>query len=144
MGRERGRAAVEDLVVSAMVLNSPTGFAGTTLMFLRLAQSNREAERAQKAATAVADGKKVVILFQNPDGLDDRAMRGVMRELDARTRAVVLTDDVQAVERYGSMVEELGVSQTPAVVLIDRRGDARLIEGYVDTKTLAQAVADAR
>ena len=27
---------------------------------------------------------------------------------------------------------------------VDRRGDARLIEGYVDTDTLAQAVADAR
>jgi hypothetical protein len=98
----------------------------------------------QRAARAVADGKKVAILFQNPDGLDDRAMRDVMRQLDARTRAVVLTDDVDAVDRYGSMVEDLGVSQTPAVVLIDRRGNARLIEGYVDTDTLAQAVADAR
>ena len=97
-----------------------------------------------RAARAVADGKKVVILFQTPDGLDDRAMRGVVRELGARTRAVVLTDHVDAVDRYGSMVEDLGVSQTPAVVLIDRRGDARLIEGYVDTDTLAQAVADAR
>jgi protein-disulfide isomerase len=111
---------------------------------LRLAQSSEEGEGAQKAAKAVADGKKVAILFQNPDGLDDRAMRGVMRQLDARTRTVVLTDDVDAVDRYGSMVEDLGVSQTPAVVLIDRKGEARLIEGYVDTDTLAQAVADAR
>jgi hypothetical protein len=98
----------------------------------------------QKAARAVADGRKVAILFQNPDGLDDRAMRSVMRRLDARTRAVVLTDDVDAVDRYGSLVEDLGVSQTPAVVLIDSRGEARLIEGYADTDTLAQAVADAR
>jgi hypothetical protein len=100
--------------------------------------------KPQRAAKAVAGGKKVVILFQNPDGLDDRAMRGVMRQLDARTRAVLLTDHVDAVDRYGTMVEDLGVSQTPAVVLIDSRGDARLIEGYVDTDTLAQAVADAR
>jgi hypothetical protein len=98
----------------------------------------------QRAAKAVADGKKVVILFENPDGLDDRAMRGVMRQLDARTRALVLTDDVEAVDRYGSMVEDLGVSQTPSVVLIDSRGQARLIEGYADTDTLAQALADAR
>ena len=98
----------------------------------------------QRAARAVADGKRVVILFENPDGLDDRAMRGVIRQLDARTRAVVLTDNVEAVDLYGSMVEDLGVSQTPSVVLIDSRGTARLIEGYVDTDTLAQAVADAR
>jgi hypothetical protein len=97
-----------------------------------------------RAARAVAEGKKVVILFHNPGGLDDREMRKVMRALDSRTRALVLTDHVDAVDRYGSIVEELGVSQTPAVVLIDRTGEARLIEGYVDTDTLAQAVADAR
>jgi hypothetical protein len=97
-----------------------------------------------RAARAVADGKKVVILFHNPDGIDDRLMRRVVRQLDARTRAPVLVDHVDAVDRYGSMVEDLGVSQTPAVVLIDRTGTARLIEGYVDTDTLAQAVADAR
>jgi hypothetical protein len=144
MGAKRARAAVENLVVGAMVLNSPTGFAGTTLLFLRLAESNRQGEGAQKAAKAVADGKKVVILFHNPDGLDDRVMQRVMRDLDARTRAVVLSDDVDAVDRYGKMVEDLGVSQTPSVVLVDRAGEARLIEGYVDTETLAQAVADAR
>lgn len=97
-----------------------------------------------RAARAVADGKKVVILFHHPDGLDDREMRKVMRQLDARTRALVLIDHVDAVDRYGKMVEDLGISQTPAVVLIDRAGTARLIEGYVDTDTLAQAVADAR
>jgi hypothetical protein len=144
MGRGAADEARDGFMVASMLLNSPAGFAGTTLVFARLAQSSDEGEGARKAAKAVADGKKVVILFQNPDGLDDRAMRGVMRQLDARTRAVVLTDDVEAVERYGSLVEDLGVSQTPAVVLIDSRGEARLIEGYIDTDTLAQAVADAR
>ena len=98
----------------------------------------------QRAARAVADGKKVVILFQNPEALDDRAMRRVVNELDGRTKALVLVDHVDTVDRYGKMVEDLGVSQTPSVVLIDRAGEARLIEGYVDTDTLAQAVADAR
>jgi hypothetical protein len=98
----------------------------------------------QRAARAVADGKKVVILFQNPDALDDRAMRRVVNELDGRTKALVLVDHVDTVDRYGKLVEDLGVSQTPSVVLIDRTGEARLIEGYVDTDTLAQAVADAR
>jgi hypothetical protein len=144
MGAKSANGAQSGLSAGALLLNSPTGFAGTTVLMLRLAQSSEEGEGAQKAAKAVADGKKVAILFQNPDGLDDRAMRGVMRQLDARTRTVVLTDDVDAVDRYGSMVEDLGVSQTPAVVLIDRKGEARLIEGYVDTDTLAQAVADAR
>jgi len=97
-----------------------------------------------KAARAVRDHKKVVILFRNARGLDDRAMAAVMRSVDQRTKAVVLTDDVAAVERYGKLVEDLGVSQTPSIVLIDRTGRARIIEGYVDSDSLTQAVADAR
>jgi len=34
--------------------------------------------------------------------------------------------------------------RTPSIVVIDRGGQARLIEGYVDAETLAQVVADAR
>jgi thioredoxin-related protein len=56
----------------------------------------------------------------------------------------VLTDDVAAVERYGKLVEDIGVSQTPSIVIIDRTGHARLLEGYVDSDSLTQAVADAR
>jgi hypothetical protein len=98
----------------------------------------------RKAARAVRDHRKVVILFRNARGLDDRAMAAVMRSVDQRTKAVVLTDDVAAVERYGKLVEDVGVSQTPSIVIIDRTGHARLLEGYVDSDSLTQAVADAR
>jgi len=98
----------------------------------------------QRAARAVRAHKKVVILFRNPRGLDDRAMAPVMRDVAHRTGALVLTDHVDAVERYGKLVEDLGVSQTPSVVIIDRSGEARLIEGYLDSDTLTQAVADTR
>ena len=97
-----------------------------------------------RAARAVRDHKKVVILFRNPRGLDDRAMTSVMRTVDRRTQALVLSDNVDAVDRYGKLVEDLGVSQTPSVVIIDRSGKAQLIEGYVDSDTVTQAVADAR
>ena len=85
-----------------------------------------------------------MILFRNPRGLDDKAMSPVLRDVNRRTQALVLSDDVAAVDRYGKLVEDLGVSQTPSVVIIDRKGKARLIEGYVDSNTLTQAVSDAR
>ena len=97
-----------------------------------------------RAARAVRKHKKVLILFRNSRGIDDRAMVSVIRSVDRRTKALVLDDDVAAVERYGKLVEDLGVSQTPSIVIIDRSGHARLVEGYVDSDTLAQAVADAR
>ena len=98
----------------------------------------------RRAARAVRDHRKVVILFRNPRGLDDRAMAPIMRSVADRTEALVLTDHVDAVERYGKLVEDLGVSQTPSVVIIDRSGKARLLEGFTDSDTLTQAVADAR
>jgi hypothetical protein len=98
-----------------------------------------------KAERGVAQGRKVVIFFGNPRGLDDKAVGAAMRTLDRETRnVVVLSDHVGNVDEYGSMVEDLGVSQTPAVVVIDSRGTARLLEGYVDPESLVQVVADAR
>jgi thioredoxin-related protein len=71
-------------------------------------------------------------------------MGPVIRDVDRRTKALVLTDPVDAVDRYGKLVQDLGVSETPSIVIIDSSGKARLIEGYVDSDTLTQAVADAR
>jgi hypothetical protein len=99
----------------------------------------------RKAARAVAQHRKVVIFFASPHGADDRAVGSAVRALDRETRdVVVLSDRVGNVDKYGSMVEDLAISQTPAVVVIDRRGTARLIEGYVDAESLVQVVADAR
>jgi hypothetical protein len=98
----------------------------------------------QKAARAVQAHKKVVLFFENPRGLDDRAVEKAVNRLERTSKAVVLTDHVDAVERYGKLVEDLGVSQAPSIVIIDRAGQARLLEGYVDYQALAQAVADAR
>jgi hypothetical protein len=98
-----------------------------------------------KAERAVAAHRKVVIFFGNPQGADDRAVSSAVRALGRETRDVlVLSDHVENVDKYGSMVEDLGVSQTPAVVVIDRQGSARLLEGYIDAASLVQVVADAR
>jgi hypothetical protein len=98
-----------------------------------------------KADRAVADNKKVVIFFQNPRALDDKAVADSVRALDRRTKNVlVLKDDVRNVKRYGKLVQNLGVSQAPAIVLIRRSGEASLIEGYIDTESLVQVVAEAR
>jgi hypothetical protein len=98
-----------------------------------------------KAERAVADNRKVVIFFKNPKGIDDRAVAKSVRSLDRRTKSVVvLSDDVRNADRYGALVEDLGVNQAPAIVVIGRSGKASLIEGYIDAESLVQVVADAR
>jgi hypothetical protein len=116
---------------------------GVTAEDLRLGVPNTNAHA--KAERAVADKRKVVIFFENHKGLDDRVVEQSVRSLDRRTKSVVvLTDDVRNVDRYGSMVEDLGVNQAPAIVVIGRSGKASLIEGYIDAESLVQVVADAR
>jgi len=98
-----------------------------------------------KAERAVADNRKVVIFFENPKGLDDRAVERSVQALDRRTKSVVvLTDDVRNADRYEALLEDLGVNQAPAIVVIGRSGKASLIEGYIDADSLVQVVADAR
>jgi hypothetical protein len=98
-----------------------------------------------KAERAVADNKKVVIFFKNPRALDDRVVADSVRSLDRRTKnVVVLSDDLRNVDNYGKLLENLGVTQAPAIVVIGRSGKAQLVEGYVDGPSLVQVVADAR
>jgi hypothetical protein len=123
-----------------IVVTGVNGFSGTQTPSLAALTSPNPG----RAARAVRQHKKVVILFRNDRGLDDRKMVSVVRSVDRRTKAVVLSDPVDAVDRYGKLLQDLGVNETPSVVIIDSRGKARLIEGYVDSDTLTQAVADAR
>jgi hypothetical protein len=116
---------------------------GVTADDLRLGVPNTNGH--VKAERAVADNKKVVIFFENPKGFDDRAVARSVRTLDRRTKSVVvLTDDVRNADRYESLLEDLGVNQAPAIVVIGRSGKASLIEGYIDAESLVQVVADAR
>ena len=86
-----------------------------------------------------------MIFFQNPRALDDKAVADSVRSLDRKTKnVVVLTDDMRNVDHYGKLLENLGVTQAPAIVIIGRSGKAQLVEGYVDGPSLAQVVADAR
>jgi hypothetical protein len=116
---------------------------GVTPSDLKLGVPQTNAHR--KAERAVADHKKVVIFFQNPRALDDKAVADSVRSLDRKTKnVVVLSDDLRNVDNYGKLLENLGVSQAPAIVVIGRSGKARLVEGYVDGPSLVQVVADAR
>ena len=64
--------------------------------------------------------------------------------LQSRLVCELATDDVRNADRYESLLEDLGVNQAPAIVVIGRSGKASLIEGYIDADSLVQVVADAR
>jgi hypothetical protein len=145
LGAKDAKTASNLLAFSALAVDAPGGFAATTYSALRLNRMT-DSEKVSKAALrAVEQGKEVVIFFNNPRALDDQATAESVKYLSAHTKKLaVFTDDVGHTRSYGELVEKLGVSQAPAIVFINRRGKASLVEGYVDGPSLVQVVADAR
>jgi hypothetical protein len=51
---------------------------------------------------------------------------------------------VSHISDYRRVVGALGISQSPAMVVIDRNRKAELLQGYLDSGTIRQTVRDAR
>ena len=145
LGAAEAKDAEGEFVLFALGLDAPGGVSGTTFSVLLINRQSASTEVARKVLRAVESGKETVVFFRNPVALDDKATAESVKYLSGHAKKLtVFTDDVKNVSRYGKLVENLGVSQAPAIVFIDRRGTARVIEGYVDGPSLAQVIADAR
>jgi hypothetical protein len=95
-------------------------------------------------ARALDSHKTVVLFFRGSGSADDRASARAVGALRGQRGVVVFADRIGRLGRYRAVVGELGISQAPAIVVVDRTRSARVIQGYVDPTTLAQDVADAR
>jgi hypothetical protein len=109
----------------------------------RRTKSPGETNSPRRFRRALREHRRVV-LFLSQGAHDDKATAEAVGALKRRGSVLVLKDHVDRVDRYGRLVEQLGVSQAPAIVIVDRGGSARLIEGFVDAGSLVQEVADAR
>jgi hypothetical protein len=144
MGKEAGTAR-GIFILSAMTIDAPGGISGTTFAFLRFDRMSDSEKVAKKVLRAVEQDREVVVFFRNPRALDDKVTAQSVKYLDAHTKKLaVFSDDVANTRSYGKLLENLGVTQAPAIVFINRRGTASLVEGYVDGPSLAQVIADAR
>ena len=97
-------------------------------------------------ARALAQRKVIALLFTLEGAADDSATRSALRSLKtgSKSKVAVFTDSIANVGRYSRLVGSLGISQVPSVVIVDTNRQAQLLEGYVDSGTLRQYVADAK
>ena len=95
-------------------------------------------------AQALDSGKVVVLFFYEPAAADDQATKAAVRAVRRAGGGVRLfSDTVAHISNYSRVVGSLGVSQSPAMVVIDKNRKARLFEGYLDAGTIRQSVRDA-
>lgn len=95
-------------------------------------------------ARALNSDKVVVLFFYEPAASDDQATRAAIRAVRSAGSGVALFQDtVSHISDYRRLVGSLGISQSPAMVVIDRNRHADLLQGYLDSGTIRQTVRDA-
>jgi hypothetical protein len=88
--------------------------------------------------------KVVVILFWNRQGVDDRSVKASLDALPRRKRKIaIFSDRVENLSRYTRITAAASISTTPALVVVNRKGQAEVVNGYLDRQTVGQYVQNA-
>jgi cytoskeletal protein RodZ len=96
------------------------------------------------AIKALARGDVVVFFFTRPGPADDTGTRAAVHSLKGEKGVSVFTVGLNQLETFGPVLNGAGVSQVPAVVVVRAGQKGRLLQGFIDSGTLHQTVADAR
>jgi hypothetical protein len=103
---------------------------------------------AQQRQSFIENGlnqhKVVAILFFNPAAADDRAVKHELDEVPARGGKVVkLAVPLSELTRYPVITNQVQVTESPTLVLIDGQRKADMLTGFLDQLELSQRVSDA-
>jgi hypothetical protein len=103
-----------------------------------------EVEKTLPAIRALASGKVVAFFFTQPGAADDTGAAIAVRALAQDKSVKVFKVGLADLETYRPVLAGAGVSQIPAIVVVKAGHKGRLLQGFVDARTLRQTVADAR
>src|SRR3954470_13896938 len=103
-----------------------------------------EVAKTLPAIKALAGGKVVVFFFTQPGAADDTGAAIAIRALAQDKSVKVFKVGLSELTTYRPVLAGAGVSQIPAIVVVKAGRKGRLLQGFVDARTLRQTVADAR
>ncbi len=102
------------------------------------------AARLRLVARALEDHQVLAMLFYNPAGSDDRLVRQELAEVPTHHGAVVkLSIPLSEVASYSIITQQVPVTGSPTLVIVDRGRGATEIVGFADTFEIAQRIDDA-
>jgi hypothetical protein len=108
------------------------------------APARTAAERlAVKVTKALGRGEAVVFFFSHAGAADDTGTREAVKAAKRNPHVLVVHAGLEDLTTFRPVLSGAGVSQVPAVVVAHAGKPARLLEGYVDSGTLRQTIADA-
>jgi hypothetical protein len=86
----------------------------------------------------------VAVLFWNPHAVDDRAVRQALLGVPRRGgKVAVFVDRPRRAYRYAKITSVADVNHTPALLVVNRREEAKVVTGFLDPVTVEQQVIDA-
>jgi hypothetical protein len=95
-------------------------------------------------STAMANGKVVVLLFWNKNASDDRRVRDELAHVSSHGgKALIVAAPVRQVSLFSASIRGIQVLQSPTILVVDRKHQARTLIGYTDRAEIGQAVDDA-
>jgi hypothetical protein len=96
---------------------------------------------------AHAEGKTIVLLVAKRGGLEDAPVRAAVEGLKGDTGLSVHITDTKGAARYAGVMQGVGVSRVPALVVVGPGGQgeprASVSYGFRDAAGVRQAVRDA-
>jgi hypothetical protein len=101
-------------------------------------------QRQSTIETALNKHRVVAILFFNPAAPDDRAVKHELDAIPARGGKVVkLAVPLSELSRYPVITNQVQVTESPTLVVIDGQHKADMLTGFLDQLELSQRVSDA-
>jgi hypothetical protein len=101
-------------------------------------------QRQSVIENGLSQHKVVAVLFFNPAAADDQAVKHELEAIPARGGKVVkLAVPLSEIARYPVITNQVQVTESPTLVLIDGNRKADMLTGYLDQFELAQRVSDA-
>jgi hypothetical protein len=103
-----------------------------------------EVAKVLPAIKALGRGDVVVFFFTHAGPADDTGARQAVNSLRHTKGVSIFKADFSELETFRPVLAGAGVSQVPAIVVVRAGHTGRLVQGFVDARTLRQTVADAR
>jgi hypothetical protein len=98
---------------------------------------------ATKVTKALGRGEAVVFFFSRAGAADDTGTREAVKAVQGHRDVMVVRAGLKDLNAFRPVLSGAGVTQVPAVVVAHAGKPARLLQGYVDSGTLRQTIADA-
>jgi hypothetical protein len=103
---------------------------------------------AQQVAveSELKQGKVVLVLFWNPKGTDDVAVRKELQAVEKKLGGKISVHDALAnqVGSFGSITRTIQVYQTPTILFVNGKGLTTTLTGFTDAFSIEQTIEEAR